>query len=143
MKERQGYFYESEKCFVRQHWNVFQIQRNNFTRLKNKIESNSNWEGAFYQSEWVKIKSIELFSFFHFMCVAANWPELFCVSHLADIECFLSHSKLSFWIPKFIRTFHQLELTKINSSARRCVFSWKWVKLTRDELFSVFKSEHI
>ena len=27
------------------------------TRLKNKIESNSTWEGAFYQSKWVKINS--------------------------------------------------------------------------------------
>ena len=27
------------------------------TRLKNKIENNSTWEGAFYQSEWAKINS--------------------------------------------------------------------------------------
>ena len=25
--------------------------------LKNKIENNSTWEGAFYQSEWAKINS--------------------------------------------------------------------------------------
>ena len=31
---------------------------------------------------------------------------------------------------------------KISSSARRCVNSRKWVKLTQDELFSIFKSEH-
>ena len=36
------------------------------TRLKNKIENNSTWEGAFYQSEWVKINSKWVFSFFHF-----------------------------------------------------------------------------
>ena len=29
-----------------------------YTRLKNKIENNSAWEGAFYQSERVKINSI-------------------------------------------------------------------------------------
>ena len=28
-----------------------------FTGLKNKNESNSTWEGAFYQTEWVKIDS--------------------------------------------------------------------------------------
>ena len=27
------------------------------TRLKNKIENNSTWEGAFYQSEWLKTNS--------------------------------------------------------------------------------------
>ena len=27
------------------------------TGLKNKIENNSTWGGAFYQSEWVKINS--------------------------------------------------------------------------------------
>ena len=34
----------------------------------------------------------------------------------------------------------QLERKKINLSARRCVFSRKWVKLTQDELLSIFKS---
>ena len=32
--------------------------------------------------------------------------------------------------------------TKINSSARRCFCCRKWVKLTQDELFSMFKSKH-
>ena len=36
----------------------------------------------------------------------------------------------------------QLDLTKINSSARRCVFSRKWVKFSQDKLFSISKSEH-
>ena len=27
------------------------------TRLKNKVENNSTWEGAFYESKWVKINS--------------------------------------------------------------------------------------
>ena len=29
--------------------------------LKKKIENNSTWEGAFYQSEWVKSTQVELF----------------------------------------------------------------------------------
>ena len=28
-----------------------------YTHLKNKIENNSTWKGAFYQNEWVKIDS--------------------------------------------------------------------------------------
>ena len=38
----------------------YRIRKWNFiqdTRLKNKIENNSTWEGAFYQSEWVKVYS--------------------------------------------------------------------------------------
>ena len=38
----------------------------NHTRLKNKIENNSIWEGAFYQSEWVKINSCWVISIFSF-----------------------------------------------------------------------------
>ena len=66
------------------------------TRLKYKIEKNTTWEGAFYQSEWVKIKSSWVILFFHFMRVAANASELFCMAHLANIERFLCHSNLSF-----------------------------------------------
>ena len=32
---------------------------------------------------------------------------------------------------------------EINSSARKYVFSLKWMKSTQDDLFSIFKSEHI
>ena len=42
------------------------------TGLKNKIQNDSTWEVAFYQSKWFKINSNELFSFFLFECVAAN-----------------------------------------------------------------------
>ena len=67
------------------------------TRIKNKIENNWTWEGAFYQSEWVnEITQVELFYFFHFMCVAANASELFYVAHLANTERFLYHSNISF-----------------------------------------------
>ena len=52
--------------------------------LKTKIENNSTWEDAFYQSEWAKINSIWV----HFMCVAANAFELFFMAYLANIEHF-------------------------------------------------------
>ena len=44
----------------------------------------------------LKLTQVELFSFFHFMCVAANASELFCMAHLANYERFLYHSNLSF-----------------------------------------------
>ena len=64
------------------------------TSLKNKIENNSTWEGAFYQIEWVKFTEVELLSFFHFLCVAANASELFCMVHLVNINI-LHHSNIS------------------------------------------------
>ena len=61
------------------------------------IENNSTWQGAFYQREWDKINSSwVILVFFYFMCVAATASELFCIAHLANIECFLYHSKFSF-----------------------------------------------
>ena len=44
----------------------------------------------------LKLNQVELFSFFHFVCFATNSFELFCMTHLADIELFLYHSNLSF-----------------------------------------------
>ena len=50
-------------------------------------------------------------------------------------------SNLSFKISNFTSMqTPQLEMMKINSSLWRWVFSRKWVKLTQDELFSIFKS---
>ena len=72
------------------------IRNNIDKRLKKKIENNSTWEDALYQSEWVKINSIWVILIFHFMCVAANASELFCMAYLANIERFLYHSSLSF-----------------------------------------------
>ena len=43
----------------------------------------------------LKLAQVELFSLFHFMCVAANTSELFCVAHLANIERFLYHYNVS------------------------------------------------
>ena len=36
----------------------------------------------------LKLSQVELFSIFHFMCVAANASELFCMAHLAKKESF-------------------------------------------------------
>ena len=43
-----------------------------------------------------KLTQVQLFLFFHFMCVAANVSELFFMAHLAINERFLYHSNLSF-----------------------------------------------
>ena len=44
----------------------------------------------------LKLTQVELFSFFHSMCAAANASESFSIPHLANDECFLYHSNLSF-----------------------------------------------
>ena len=44
----------------------------------------------------LKLTQVELFSFFHFVCAAANASELFCTGHLENNERFLYHSNLSF-----------------------------------------------
>ena len=44
----------------------------------------------------LKLTQVQLFKFIYFMYVAANASELFCMAHLANIERFLYHSKLSF-----------------------------------------------
>ena len=44
----------------------------------------------------LKLIQVESFWFFHFMCIAANASELFCMAHLSKIERFLYHSNLSF-----------------------------------------------
>ena len=44
----------------------------------------------------LKLTEVELFSFFHFKCVAANVYELFCMTDLAISELFVCNSNLSF-----------------------------------------------
>ena len=44
----------------------------------------------------LKLIQVELFSFFHFVCVAVEASELFCLAYLANMERFLYHSNLSF-----------------------------------------------
>ena len=61
------------------------------TRLKKVVESKSVWEEKarfiqVYELKWIQV---ELFSFLHFMCTAANASESFCIGHLANIENFL------------------------------------------------------
>ena len=55
------------------------------TCLKKKIENNSTWESAFYQSDWVKITQVEFFSFFHFICAAVNESGLFFMARVIFI----------------------------------------------------------
>ena len=38
-------------------YNKSEFSNVKFTLLKNKIENDWTWEGAFYQSEWAKINS--------------------------------------------------------------------------------------
>ena len=44
----------------------------------------------------LKLTQVELFYFYHFMCVAANASELFRMTYLANIERSLYHSNLLF-----------------------------------------------
>ena len=39
----------------------------------------------------LKLNQVELFYFFHFICVAANASELFCKAHLANNKPFIYH----------------------------------------------------
>ena len=38
------------------------------TRLKKMIENNSSWEGAFYQSEWIKINPSSVLFIYVYCC---------------------------------------------------------------------------
>ena len=74
-------------------------------RLKNKIESWTKLiqleKTRFIKVNELKRIQVELFSFFHFMCAAANVSELFCMAHLENSERFSYHSNLSFLSIKF------------------------------------------
>ena len=63
-------------------WNLFFSERRNILYLTNLNE--------------LKLTQVELFSFFHFMCDAANAFKLLCMDHVANNERFLNHSNLSF-----------------------------------------------
>ena len=68
----------------------------------------------FIEVNELNLTQVELFYFFHFMCVAPNASELFCMAYLANIERFLYHYNLSFQISSFIYMYtHQLEQMKI------------------------------
>ena len=66
-----------------------------YTRLK-KIEITQLEKVRFIKVSELKLTQVELLSFFHFMSVAANASQLFCMTHLSNIERFSYHSKLSF-----------------------------------------------
>ena len=64
----------------------------------------------------------------------------FCMANLENFERFLNHSNLSFERLNFIyMETRQLELTKINSSVRKYIFSRNSVKLTQVKLFLMSK----
>ena len=51
---------------------------------------------CFIKVNELKLTQVELFSFFYFVCIAADTSELFCMAHLVNIENILCHSNLSF-----------------------------------------------
>ena len=63
---------------------------------KTKLKITQLEKVHFVKVNELKLIEVELFQFFHFMCVAADASELFCVTHLASNEHFLYHSNLSF-----------------------------------------------
>ena len=50
----------------------------------------------------LKLTQVELFLFIHFLCVAADISQLFCVAHLANNERFLYQTKFPLEISNFI-----------------------------------------
>ena len=50
----------------------------------------------FIEVNELKLTQAELFSFFHFMCAAANEFELLCMAYLANDGRFLYRSNLTF-----------------------------------------------
>ena len=81
----------------------------------------------------LKLTQVELCQIFNFMCVAANASELFCMA-----------------ISTFHIKYHTLYTCKLATLSWRkstqvwegSFFSRKSVKLTQDELFSIFKFEN-
>ena len=89
-------------------------------RLKTRLKITQLEKASFIKVKELKLIEVELFQFVHFMCVAANASELFCMAHLANIEWLLYSSNFHF---KYRILYPcQLELTKINLSARRLRF---------------------
>ena len=73
-----------------------QERARDFTRLKIRLKISQLQKVHFIKVNDLKLTQVELFKFLHFMCIAANASELFCMAHLANIESFLYHSNLSF-----------------------------------------------
>ena len=66
------------------------------TRLKTTLKITQFGKVHGIKINELKLTQVQLFYFFHFICVAANVFKLFCVAHLANIERFLCHSNFSF-----------------------------------------------
>ena len=85
----------SHKCYLHSFFCFYFLCYND--TLKNKRLKISQLEKVlFIKMNELKLIQVALFSFFHFMCAAANASELFCMDPLANNERFLYHSNLSF-----------------------------------------------
>ena len=74
--------------------NTFQELSFKAYTLKNqRLEITQLEKAHFIKVNELKLTEVELFYFLHFICVAANASELFCMAHLANIEY---HPNLSF-----------------------------------------------
>ena len=56
---------------------------------KRRLKITQLEKGRFIKVNELKLTQVELISFFHFKCVAANASELFCMAHLENNKCFL------------------------------------------------------
>ena len=63
-----------------EHFGLTRFELLTQTLKKQKIETNSTWEGVFNQREWVKINSSWDFFIFSLYVCCANASELFCVA---------------------------------------------------------------
>ena len=66
------------------------------THIKKRLKITQLEKVNFMKVNELKLTQVELLSFFHFKCVAANASVLFCMAHLANNERFLYHSNISF-----------------------------------------------
>ena len=68
----------------------------NYKFKKTRLKLTQFEKMRFINVNELKLTQVELFSFFHFMCVVANASESFCMVHLANDESFSHYSNLSF-----------------------------------------------
>ena len=75
---------------------IMRIQKLYLHTYNKRLKTTQLEKVCFIKVNELKLAQVELFLFFHFMCVAANASEVFCMAHLANNERFLYHSNLSF-----------------------------------------------
>ena len=68
---------------------MIQIEKAVSTLLNKRLKVTELEKVRFIIVNDLKLTQGELFSFFHFMCTAANASELFCMAHLENNERFL------------------------------------------------------